>query len=96
MVRSRLFFYGYLYTKNYQKAHKMVNYIMEKDRRKIQSLRLSGILSALEGDSTSALAYTDSLTQLSTKVLVSKVFIASVYAAVGDSDNMYRNLDLAL
>lgn len=96
VVNSRLFFFGYLYTNNYAKAREMVNHVKDKSRRQNQPLRLMGRLSAAEGDSTSTLAYIDSLGQLSKKQYVAKVYIAGLYAAVGDKDNMYRNLDLAL
>ena len=93
---ARLFFYAYLHTGNYRKAHHIANHVKEKSKIIWRAYWLHGLLSATGGDNTLALAYADSLNQLSRETYVPKVYIASIYAAVGDSAEMYRNLDLAL
>ena len=96
VVYTRLFCRGYLYNKNYEKARELVNHLKEISRRNNQQFGLLARLSAAEGDTTSTLAYIDSLSQLSKKQYVAKVYIATLYSVVGDNDNMYKNLDLAL
>jgi hypothetical protein len=96
VVHTRLFCHGYLNSGNYSKARELANKLKVKSKNKQQAYRLLGIISAFEGDTTSVLAYVDGLNQLSTKMYIANVYIASLYAAIGDKNKMYRYLELAL
>ncbi|MDX1428545.1 MAG: hypothetical protein R3206_12045, partial [Salegentibacter mishustinae] len=43
VVNARLFFYGYLYTNNYKRAHEMLSFIVEKSKMGPQPIWLTGI-----------------------------------------------------
>jgi transcriptional regulator NrdR family protein len=53
-------------------------------------------LNALEGERNLALAMCDSLENLSSTENVQSIYFASIYAALGDKNEMYKYLNQAL
>ena len=96
LIQARLYFFGYLYSKNFNKANQLLNYIKGNSKEKSNPLRYEGLLRAAEGNIKLALASIDSLHLISTTEKVPNNFIAQIYAALGDEVQMYMYLGKAL
>ncbi len=92
----KLFFYGYLYTAKYNRAHLMIREMKKyvKDKRLI--FPCEGMLYAMTENKAGAYAIIDSLNVLSKKIDVSGVAYAQIYAALGEKELMYQYLEDAL
>ena len=85
----RLYFWGYLYTDQYDKANKLVGFMNENSMEKGYHLKYKALLEAKMGDRASALATLDSMELLSSET----ISCAKVYAILGDKDQMYKHLE---
>ncbi|MEX2234595.1 MAG: hypothetical protein WD824_20685 [Cyclobacteriaceae bacterium] len=92
LANSRSFFLSYLQSKEYEKVEKIVRNYKANSKYRPLYYEFEGILKAKTGDPTGAYAMLDSL-KASDGHLAS---IASVYAALGEEEQMYKYLGEAL
>jgi TolB-like protein/class 3 adenylate cyclase len=89
-------FMAYLYDNNLDKADQAVKIMKEGSRSISWNLCWDGLLYAKKGEKNPAYQAIDSLRQISTTEFVPNVHYAAIYAALGEKDQMYKYLDLAL
>jgi TolB-like protein/AraC-like DNA-binding protein len=96
LTMGRLHFYGYLYSRKFVKANQIIMDLKQLSEEKGNPLCYEGLLRAMEGNRRAALAIADSVKQLASEERISDLRIARIYAALGDKDQMYKHMEIAV
>ena len=86
----------FLASTNYEKAQQVVKFLKQNSKLNSFTMVYDAILKAKKGDKQSVLNDIKSMEQLSSSVYVSNVQYATIYAALGDIDKMYDQLEIGL
>ncbi|MFC2125714.1 adenylate/guanylate cyclase domain-containing protein [Bacteroidota bacterium] len=96
MSNSTVTFMAYIHINNLDRADQVVRIMKERSFTRSYDLIWDAILYAKKGDKNSTLQTIDSMRQLSSSEYIANVQYAAIYATLGDKDQMYDHLGLAL